>query len=102
MPASPYSKNAPGPFYVENQCCIACEAPYHEAPDLMAHDEPGGYHCYFKKQPETPEEVEKAISACVVSCVWAVRSAGDDPAILERFRELRAERACDALADSGH
>jgi len=86
MPEPPYPKNAPGPFYVENQCCLSCDAPYSEAPDLMAHDDgEGGYHCHFRKQPETPQEVERAVMACVVSCVRAVRYAGNDPAILKRF-----------------
>ncbi|HEV3164384.1 MAG TPA: ferredoxin [Isosphaeraceae bacterium] len=101
MPQTPYPKNAPGPFYVEDQCCITCAAPYHEAPDLMEHDKEGGYpHCYFKKQPETPEEVEQAVMACVVSCVRAVRYAGDDPAILRRFREERSSDSCDAITKS--
>ncbi len=101
MPEPPYPRNAPGTFYVENQCCIACDAPYSEAPDLMGHDdEKLGYHCHFKKQPETPEEVERAVMACVVSCVRAVRYAGDDPAILERFRELRSDDSCDVLVKS--
>lgn len=96
-PIVPHPKNAPGPFYTENECCAACEAPVLEAPDLMAQDEQGYHHCYFKRQPETPEETERAIMACVVSCVQAVRYAGHDPAILERFRELRSEYACDDL-----
>ena len=53
----PYPKNVPGPFYVQNECCIACEAPENEAPDLMAHEVEGHPHCYFKKQPKTSEEV---------------------------------------------
>jgi hypothetical protein len=96
-PYPPYPKNAPGPFYVEKGCCICCEAPSHEAPDLIAHDEDGG-HCYFKRQPETPEEVERAIRACRVSCVGAVRYSGDDPEILRRFRELGSIDSSDALA----
>ncbi len=99
MPIPPYPKNAPGPFYTENECCIICEAPYHEAKDLMAHDEGDYPHCYFKKQPETPEEVERAVWACAVSCVKAVRYSGDDPAILKRFRDLHADVSCDVLAD---
>ena len=100
-PFLPYPKNSPGPFYVEKDCCIACEAPYHEAPDLMAHDEDGG-HCFFRRQPETPEEVELAIRACCVSCVWAVRYSGDDPEILRRFRELGCIDLCDVLAPQRH
>ncbi len=98
MPEPPFPKNAPGPFYVEKGYCISCEAPWHEAPDLMDHDDgKGGYHCHFKKQPEDAEELERAIMACRVSCVEAVRYAGDDPAILNRFRQLNAEYSCDAL-----
>ena len=98
-PIPPYPKNAPGDFYVENNCCITCEAPYHEAPDLMAHDEEGDYpHCYFKRQPETPEEVDRAVMACNVSCVRAVRYSGKNPKILKRFRELGSEDSCDVLA----
>jgi hypothetical protein len=97
----PHPKNAPGPFYVENDCCICCEAPYAEAPDLMAWDEEdNGYHCRFRKQPKTPDEVERAIRACVVSCVNAVRYAGNDPAILERFREWRSTISCDEIEDT--
>jgi hypothetical protein len=95
-PIPPYPKNAPGDFYVENECCVCCEAPYHMAPDLMAHDDVGGFsHCYFKKQPETPEEVERAVMACVVSCVRAVRYAGENPKILKRFQELGSKDSCD-------
>ncbi len=36
--------------------------------------------------------------ACVVSCIEAVRYAGHDPAILERFRQLRIASSCDALS----
>jgi hypothetical protein len=94
-----YPKNAPGDFYVENDCCITCEAPYHEAPDLMAHDDEEDYrHCYFKRQPEKPEEVERAIMACYVSCVRAVRYAGRNPKILKRFQELGSVDSCDVLS----
>lgn len=46
--------NSPGDFYVEDGLCLACTAPEHEAPDLMAHiGTAGDYHCYFKRQPES-------------------------------------------------
>jgi hypothetical protein len=95
----PYPKNAPGDFYVQNEHCIACEAPYHEAPDLMAHDDERNYpHCYFKRQPETPNEVERAIMACHVSCVLAVRYGGKNPKILKRFQDLGDKESCDVLS----
>ncbi len=101
-PTEPYPKNAPGEFYVENDCCITCQTPCHEAPDLMAHNEDGVYpHCYFKRQPEAPVEVERAVMACVVSCVNAVRYAGEDPKILKRLEELRCKESCDVLVSRG-
>lgn len=100
MATSAYRRNAPGPFYVEDACCIGCQAPWFEAPDLIAHDEQADYpHCYFKKQAETAEELDRAVSACSVSCVQAVRHPGDDPAILDRFRAHHAEASCDVLRD---
>ena len=86
----PYPKNVPGPFTVNDGECVACCAPEHEAPDLMAFDEGGG-SCFFKTQPSTPEELERAINAVHVSCTGAVRYCGNDPKILVRFVELKAE-----------
>lgn len=37
--------------------------------------------------------------SCAVSCIRAVRYAGDDPKILKRFRELRSEASCDVLVN---
>src|SRR5262245_36568713 len=86
-----FPKNAPGPFWVENDMCMSCGAPEHEAPELMAFDEEAN-HCYFKRQPITPEETERAVRAVWASCCSAVRYSGDDPLILKRLRELETDR----------
>lgn len=78
--------NADGDFFVEYDICLACDAPYSEAPELMAYDE--NMHCYFKRQPETPEELEHAINAVRCSCVEAVLYEGNDPEILRKIREM--------------
>ncbi len=78
--------NANGDFFVEYDTCLACDAPYSEAPELMAYDE--NWHCYFKRQPQTPDEVEHAINAVRVSCVEAVRYEGNDPEILRRIQAM--------------
>lgn len=57
---------------------------------LMAFDEEGG-SCFFKKQPSTPEELERAINAVHVSCTGAVRYCGSDPAVLARLAQREAE-----------
>jgi hypothetical protein len=89
--------NVPGDFYVEDNMCIACSAPEHEAPDLMAHysDDSLCYHCYFRQQPRTTEELERAIRAVEVGCCWAVRYGGRDPQIIRRLNRLWFRDACD-------
>jgi hypothetical protein len=68
----------------------------------MTHDEmtPHGestYHCYFRKQPTSPQELDQAISAMAVSCVEALRYAGDDPAMLKRLEDTGMRHRCDKL-----
>jgi len=96
----PHPMNASGPFYVENQECTACGAPHAVAPALMGWTQapethPGNTHCYFKKQPEGPEEVEEALDAIRVSCCGAVRYCGRDPEIVEKLREAECGDAID-------
>ncbi len=93
-----YPKNAPGPFYVENGYCFMCgNAPY-EAPELMVPPlESDGVdaHCYFRRQPETDEEVQQAIYAMFVSEAWSIRYGGDDPAILQHLSDHGLSSLCD-------
>jgi len=84
---TPHHLNAPGPFFVEKDQCIACRAPEHEAPELMSFDDHGG-SCYFHRQPQTRDEIEHAIQAVWVACCDAVHYDGDDPQILARLRNL--------------
>ena len=88
--------NAEGDFYVEKDVCLACMAPEYEAPELMAYDEQT--FCYFKRQPATAEELDHAIEAVCVSCIAALRYAGNDPLILERLRAKGAESQCDVFS----
>ena len=90
----PHPKNAPGPFYVENGCCITCLAPHFEAPTLMGLDELEG-HCFFQKQPESDQELYRAIRAVNVSEVQCLRYGGNDPDILRRLVEIGEANACD-------
>lgn len=79
-----FEKNVPGPFYTTGEC-LACDAPEHEAPDLLAPLENDNYDTYFVRQPETPAEVERACRALEVCCVAALRYGGTDPAIIRRL-----------------
>ena len=81
-----FHKNVPGPFYVVDGECIICGDPEHEAPDMIGYDEER-QHCYFKKQPSTPEEIDRALRAVWVSCCQAVRYDGNDPNVEKRISE---------------
>jgi len=72
----PHPANVPGPFYVEDGCCISCGVWEEQAPDLLAwfEDKREGYsHCYVAKQPETDVELERMIWAMDVAEVDCIR-----------------------------
>ena len=81
-----FHRNTPGDFYVADGECISCRAPEHAAPQLMDFDETAR-HCYFKKQPSNPDELEQAVTAVWVSCCGAVQYSGADPAIQRLISE---------------
>ncbi|WP_316785214.1 hypothetical protein [Pedobacter frigiditerrae] len=83
-----------GDFYVQCDSCTLCGAPEAEAPDLM---EMGEFGCYFKKQPESEEETERAINALAVSCISAVRYRGTDKEILKKIIDLGGKDECDCF-----
>jgi len=90
-----YPENVPGPFYVEDDLCLICMAPEHEAPDIMGFFDGGGAsHCYFKRQPETPEETTRAINAMCVACCGALRYGGDDQEVIDRLLAAGVEADC--------
>jgi len=91
--------NAEGDFYVVKDTCITCMAPHQEAPELMGLDNETG--CYFRRQPQTPEELDHAIEAVWVSCVEALRYSGNDPEILERLRAKSCKSLSDVLSPDG-
>jgi hypothetical protein len=91
--AKRYPENAPGPFYVEDDLCIQCWAPEAVAPNLVGKNE---RHCFFRKQPESLEELELAILAVNVCCCGAYRYSGNDPKVISRL----ASWACDTKSPS--
>ncbi len=78
--------NAAGGFFVEYGACTACDAPRTEAPGLIDYDTNG--HCYFKRQPQTPDEIVQAVSAVHVSCLEAVLYDGVDLDILAQLKQM--------------
>ncbi|HLD98771.1 MAG TPA: ferredoxin [Bdellovibrionota bacterium] len=62
--------NAPGPYFVDDQCidCDACRA---EAPDNFTRNDERGYS-YVVKQPASPQEeaqCKSALEACPVEAI---------------------------------
>ena len=88
--------NAGGDFYVEAGTCLCCMAPENQAPELMGFDKSDG--CFFRRQPETPDEIGHAINAVHFSCVQALHYGGKDPDILDRLRACGCQHLCDALS----
>ena len=91
-------KNVPGPFYTTGDC-LACDAPEHEAPDLLAPLTGDNCDTYFVRQPATPDEVERACRALEVCCVAALRYGGSDSNIIRRLGN--EPDYCDRLLPGG-
>jgi hypothetical protein len=95
-----YLENAPGDFYVRNDECIACRAPESVAPDLIGfYEDPAGggarSHCYFKKQPKSPEEIERAVKAVWANCCGSYRYGGSDADVEKKLRAADCSFALD-------
>ena len=80
----PHPKSALGDFYVVKGECLACGYPHVVAPDLIGWTGEKIPHCYWKKQPETSAELERAIGVLEAQELECHRYAGTDPAILDR------------------
>ncbi len=81
----PHPQSARGDFYVEEGMCLSCGVPHVVAPDLMGWTEGEGSHCIWRKQPETPKEIDQAIAVLDTQELGCHRYAGSNPAILERI-----------------
>jgi len=71
--ADRYAENAPGWFYVDDQC-IDCDLCRQTAPANFTRDEESG-HSFVFKQPQTPEE-ESQCQEAMQNC--PVEGIGDD------------------------
>jgi hypothetical protein len=91
----PHPKNGPGHFYATRGLCFVCDATRREAPDLIAVDDCEG--CHFVRQPETLDEIGRAINAVRVSCADCLRYGGNDPAILDELCGSGMAKVCDIL-----
>ena len=90
----PHKDNAPGPFYVCDGCCTACDIPFADAPEMFAYDDE--YHCYVKRQPESESELSRMIRVMLSAELECIRYRGDDQDILRRLAEAGSTNLSDA------
>jgi len=87
------AKSAFADFYVQAACCISCGVPQAVAPDLVGWTNEKFPQCYWLKQPQTADELDRAIKVIHTQEIGCHRYSGNDPEILQR---LPAE-GCDHL-----
>ena len=74
-----------GDFYVQDVCCMSCGVPQAIAPELVGwRDQNRQLNCYWIKQPETADELDRAIKILHTQELGCHRYSGHDPAILKR------------------
>ena len=93
-----YRLNVIGPFYVEDGCCTACGVPDSIAPELFGGSED---HCYVKRQPQTPDEVDAMVHVMVSQELGCIRYAGSEEMLLYRLAENGEGDQCDAALPRG-
>jgi len=82
-----------GPFYVEFGCCTACGVPESIAPEMFAYD--STQHCYVKRQPQSGDDLERALKILRTQDLGCVRYGGTDSEIRRRLAEAGESSACD-------
>lgn len=98
-PENAHPANAPGDFYVEDQCCTLCGVPQLVAPELFSILEQSDQtsHCYVRRQPATEAEVDSMLNVISAAELGCIRYAGTDPSILDRLTAAEQSTACDAI-----
>lgn len=70
-----WPENAPGKFYVDEQC-IDCDLCRETAPDFFTRNDDGGYSFVFK-QPSSQSEIDECMEALEGCPVEAIGDDGD-------------------------
>jgi len=95
---SPKPASVRGDFYVQEGCCTSCGVPQLIAPELVGSTEDKVPSCYWVRQPESPEEVDRAIKIIQTQELGCHRYEGNDPAILERLPREHCDFLCPEMA----
>jgi hypothetical protein len=73
-----------GDFYLQDVCCRSCGVPQSIAPELVGWVDDKSGPCYWIRQPETADELDRAINVLHTQELGCHRYSGTDPAILKR------------------
>jgi hypothetical protein len=92
-------ENSAGDFYVERDRCMRCCVPHGEAPELLNDPTIEFQERFFRRQPISAEDVDRALRAITLSCIRALCYHGSDPAILSRLRQLGRSDCCDVMPE---
>ena len=79
QPVRAYGRNAPGDFFVQDDCCLLCGVPWHIAPDLFSHDNTS---CWVSRQPLTPDEQRRMLQVVETQELDCIRYRGRDATLL--------------------
>ena len=98
-PKAAHPANAPGDFYVENQCCTLCGVPQALAPELFSTpaETSAVDHCYVRRQPATDTEINQMLDVISGAELQCIRYAGNDQSILDRIIAAGESAVCDAI-----
>ncbi len=95
---SPKATAARGDFYVQESCCLSSGVPQSIAPDLVGWTEEEFPSCYWIRQPENADEVDRAIKIIHEQELGCHRYGGNDPAVLERLPREDCDFLCPEMA----
>lgn len=92
----PHPANVPGPFYVEDGCCLACGVWENEVSDLLAWLPDAEIpHCYVARQPKTDADFQRMMFAMEINDVDCIRVHNCKPDWAARLREAGLGRQID-------
>ena len=101
METKPHPDQAPEStakgFYVDPQCCISCGVPQAVAPDLVGWTSDETPQCFWKKQPQTEDNLRQAFAIFDGQEVGCHRYAGLDPDIQARVGAENCDRPVSGL-----
>ena len=87
-----------GDFYVQEGCCTSCGVPQSIAPEFVGWTDKESPSCHWIRQPESADELDRAIKIIHTQELGCHRYAGKDPAIVERLPREDCDFLCPEMA----